>query len=78
MLWIFERDTERLQLETTYDTVTAQFVLTIGPPGQESQVERFSDQVDFRQRLEALEEQLQGEHWAQTSMRLLRDGWKIG
>jgi hypothetical protein len=78
MLWVFERDADQLRLETTYDNTTRQFVLTIRRSEGEPQVERFLDQATFRRRLEALERQLEGDHWTQTSMTLLRDGWKIG
>lgn len=77
MLWVFERDLDQLRLETTYDEETAHFVLTIRSEA-ESQVERFPDQAAFRRRLEALEQQLEGDHWTQTSVTTLRDGWKVG
>ena len=78
MLWMFERDADQLRLEATYDNETAQFVLTIRRSESEQQVERFPDQSAFRRRLESLEQQLEGDHWTQTSMTLLRDGWKVG
>ena len=78
MLWVFERDADQLRLEATYDNETAQFVLTIRRSEGQQQVERFPDQSAFRRRLEALEQQLEGDHWTQTSMTLLRDGWKVG
>jgi hypothetical protein len=78
MLWVFERDADQLRLETNYDEETAHFVLTIRRTGVESQVERFPDQAAFRRRLEALEQQLEGDHWTQTSVTTLRDGWKVG
>ena len=78
MLWVFERDEDRLRLETTYDDTTANFVLIIRRSEADAQVERFPDAATFRRRLEVLERQLEGDHWTQTSVTLLRDGWKIG
>ena len=78
MMWFFERDSESFQIETRYDTDTAEFVLimyrpTTGGP----QIERFKNAGAFRQRLEALEGQLTSERWTQRGSILLHDGWKL-
>ena len=51
MVWLFERDSEFLRLETRYENGTADYVLIIHEPDGSQQIERFKDTVTFRRRL---------------------------
>jgi hypothetical protein len=78
MLWIFERGDESIHVEARYDNQTAAYVLIIHRTDGTQQIERFQDMLTFRNRLDALERQLETERWhASGSPVLLRDGWKI-
>jgi hypothetical protein len=79
MLWIYARGEQSLRLETRFDNETAEFVLIIYPEdGSPRRVERFKDTVLFRERLAALEDELESERWhLDGTPVLLRDGWKI-
>jgi hypothetical protein len=78
MLWIFERGDEVIRFETRYDNETKEYVLaTYGSDGTH-QVERYREVTAFQRRLDALEKQLETDHWhAVGSPTVLRDGWKI-
>ena len=78
MVWFFARGTQSLRVETRYDADTREYVLVLPRENGEEQVERFADVEAFRTRLEALEEQLQADHWTAVSPpMLLKDGWKL-
>ena len=77
MVWFFERNRESLRLETRYDNDTAEFLLVTHSPDGREQTERFTDAMTFRQRLEALERQLEADHWTQHGPVFLHDGWKL-
>jgi len=77
MLWIFERGDEVLRFETRYNNETEDYVLIVHRSDSTQQVERFRDVNAFRNRLEALEKQLEAEQWRATGSVVLRDGWKI-
>ena len=78
MVWLFERNSESLHLETRYDSDTAEFVLVMHRPNGGPQIERFKNVVTFRERLEVLETQLEADRWTQHGPTFLRDGWKVG
>lgn len=73
----FERDSESLRLETRYDNDTAEFVPIMHRPNGGPQIERFTDTVTFRERLEVLETQLAADHCTQHGPGFLHDGWKL-
>jgi hypothetical protein len=78
MLWIFERGDETLHFETRYDNDTSSYMLIIHLFDGDRQIERFQDVLTFKNRLEALQKQLETERWRATSSPVfLRDGWKI-
>ena len=78
MVWIYGRNSESLTLETRYDNDAADYVLIIRRPDEAPQTERFADSAVFRERLVALERDLEAEHWAQVGPPVfLRDGWRI-
>lgn len=77
MVWFFERDHESLRLETRYEKDVAEYVLIMHMPDGSQQVERFTDEANFRRRLEALDQQLRDDQWNQSGLTFLRDGWKL-
>lgn len=58
MLWFFENGSQRLEIETRYDSATGEFVAIVVWPSGEKLVERFRDAPAFRARLQTLEAQL--------------------
>ena len=76
MVWFFERANQVLELETRYDNAAAEYVLEQRTPGGPPRIERFSDAARFRERLLAIENDLNGERWRQHGTPvILRDGW---
>jgi hypothetical protein len=63
MIWFFERGSELLRIETSFDRVAGLFTLRAKRPDGTEQVEQFSSDVACQQRLEALDRQLRNEHW---------------
>ena len=79
MLWIYQRGSENLRIETSFDTATQEYVLikTLGP--NETTVERFKEGDSYQLRLDALERELASERWNRVGDPIiLRDGWKVG
>ncbi|HEV3214112.1 MAG TPA: hypothetical protein VGZ27_00230 [Vicinamibacterales bacterium] len=77
MIWLFERNTESIQIETRHDPVSGGFVLIVRRPDGTEQTERFADAESFRARLEIFETQLEGDNWARRGQVFLHDGWKL-
>jgi hypothetical protein len=77
MLWIYQRGSELLRVETRFDNETAEYVLIVYREDGTQQAERFKDPTSFQTRLETLEKQLDDERWQSDGVSLLRDGWKI-
>jgi hypothetical protein len=78
MIWFFARGSQSLRVETRYDNVTAEFLLVVPRQDGVGEIERFRDADAFRTRLEALQEQLQADHWTAVGQPvLLKDGWKL-
>jgi hypothetical protein len=75
MVWLFERDKESCRLETRYDNLTAQYVLTIVQSDGAERTERFTDAAHFRARLVVLEHDLEG--WTSHDPVFLKDGWRL-
>ena len=63
MLWFFERGTEFLRIETSYDSIGGLYVLRAQMPDGTQQVETFASSDACQQRLEALDSQLRADHW---------------
>jgi hypothetical protein len=77
MLWIYERSNQTLQVETRFDSAKNEYVLIVRPLDGTEQVERFPDAMSFQSRLNALERQLEADHWQNRSAIALQDGWKL-
>jgi hypothetical protein len=76
MVWFYKRERSSLSLETRYDNETAEYVATVIYPDGRRQIERFRTREAFRERLMALEQQLQHEHWEPDGpAHVLPDGW---
>ena len=77
MVWFFERDRLVTRVETTYDRVAGQFVLSVENAQGERTIERFNDQTAFQRRLQDLQHQLESEQWECSEETFLADGWKL-
>jgi hypothetical protein len=77
MLWIYQRGSEKLRVETRFDNATEEYVVIVYGQDGTQQASRFKDAALFQTRLETLEKQLDRESWQSDGVRLLRDGWKI-
>jgi hypothetical protein len=76
MVWFYRRDGSSLSLETRFDNDTAEYVAAVVYPDGRQQIERFRTREAFRERLMALEQQLQHEHRASDGpAHVLPDGW---
>ena len=78
MLWIYQRGSQDLRIETSFDNATHEDPLNIFR-GHETTAERFKDAAAFQLRLEALESEVAKERWNRVGDPIiLRDGWKVG
>lgn len=77
MLWIYQRGSEMLRVETRFDNDTEEYVLIVYREDGTQQAARFKDGDLFQTSLETLEKHLDSESWQSDGVRLLRDGWKI-
>ena len=77
MIWLFQREQQALRIETRFDRPSGEYVLVTEDHNGDRETERFRDAASFRMRLEALEQQLETDHWTRTGPFLLRDGWRI-
>ena len=76
MLWFFERDDQQVKLETRFDNETQEYVAIVRWPDGRELTERCATAVAFRERLLALEQELETERWHRTGpMIVLPDGW---
>ena len=78
MIWLYERNTETLRLETRFDNATGEFVLIQHQPSGARVTERFRTEEEFGARLRALSASLDEQHWQHKGPpMILDDGWKI-
>ena len=78
MIWLFERGDEELEIETHYDPVSGEYLMTVKRPDGSHQTERFGHVATFRDRLERLEASLDGERWVPNGAPApLLDAWKL-
>ena len=77
MLWIYERNNQKLQVETRFDAANKEYLLIIRPLDGTEQIERFPDAPSFQSRITSLERQLETEHWETHSAVALHDGWTL-
>lgn len=63
MVWFWTRGVKELQVETRYDNVTSEFVVTVVSSDSSHTMERFKSLTAFQARLVALDRRLEAEHW---------------
>ena len=63
MIWLFERPDEALAVETGYDSVSGEYLVTLRRPDGDVIVERFPNTETLERRLVALEEGLEADRW---------------
>jgi hypothetical protein len=77
MVWFYKRSDGSLRIETRFDSATNEYVLDLAWPAQPVMTERFSDAEAFEIRVQALERELDDEHWQQVgSPEILPHGWR--
>jgi hypothetical protein len=76
MVWLYERASATLQIETRFDNDTREMVVVLAWPDGRGQVERFPDASSCRSWLLDLEQKLKSDRWNLTGPpALLLDGW---
>jgi hypothetical protein len=76
MVWLYERGSATLQIETRFDNKTRQMVVVLAWPDGRAQVERFADAGSCRTWLLDLEQNLNKDAWNLSGPpTLLVDGW---
>jgi len=75
MLWLYERDTTSLCLETRYDDETGEYEGVVHHPDGRQASHRCNNLLAFRQWLLAIEKMLAADRWTQQgSPDILADG----
>ncbi len=76
VLWFYEKDREKVEVETRFDNGSLEYVVAVRWPDGRATTERFADAFAFQNRLLALEQQLASDSWRSTGMPMvLPDGW---
>jgi hypothetical protein len=78
VIYIFERDTENLRLETRYSQGAQLYEIIWRRADGTTTRETFSGETSFRTRLDEIYGQLEGSDWRHVGPpQLLAGGWKI-
>ena len=77
MVYIFEREAQRIQVETRYGEATKTFEITCRHADGTTTHERFKGEASFRSRLDEIRTALENDAWHSAGPKLLEDGWKI-
>jgi hypothetical protein len=78
MIWLFERGQEDLRIETQYDNVSGEYLLTLRHPDASYTVERFPNTQMLEARLETLEDVLVSDRWSSRNpQQRLKDTWRL-
>lgn len=78
MIYIFERDTEALRLETRYSKDSELYEIILRRADGTTTRETFAGEMAFRSRLDELYGQLEDQRWHHVGPpQLLAGGWKI-
>jgi hypothetical protein len=76
MIWFFERGDQAVTLETRFDRDGNEYVLTIKWPDARALTERYLALDEFRERLAALQHELDSDRWTQRgSPTLIATDW---
>ena len=70
MIWLFERADEAFSVETEYDSVSGEYLVTLRQPDGAATVERFPNTETLEARLVALEENLGADRWRRGAVRM--------
>lgn len=78
MIYLFERRTQSLQIETRYSSESKLYEIIWRPENGVVTRETFEGETSFRTRLDEIHSKLEGDHWQHVGPpQLLADGWKI-
>ena len=78
MIWLYERGSETLRIETRFDKASSSYELIWHRPDGTHTVEQFASEATFRVRLEAVEEVLKTDRWQSSGApQILKDGWRM-
>lgn len=78
VIYIFERDTEALRLETRYSKDSQLYEIILRRADGTMTRETFGGEMSFRARLDEIYGQLEGDDWHHVGPpQLLAGGWKI-
>ena len=76
MIWLFERADEAFSVETEYDNVSGEYLVTLRQPDGTEIVERFPNTETLEERLVALEQDLGADRWRRGAVRM-KDSFRI-
>ena len=79
MIWLFDRGREDLRVETQFDNVAGEYVLTLRHPDGSHSVERYSTRPASEARLSGLEHGLADGSWqprVPTTLHM-KDSWQL-
>jgi hypothetical protein len=77
VVYIFERETKVIQVETRYINASKTFQIICRLVDGTTTQENFSSEASFRSRLDEIRTGLEGDAWHAANPQLLAEGWKI-
>jgi hypothetical protein len=78
VIYLFEKETEALRLETRYTTASKTYEIIWRRADGTTTKESFKGETSFRSRLHEIQVELEDEAWRTVGPpHLLADGWKI-
>lgn len=77
MVYIFERESEVIKVETRYIAATKTFQIICRLVDGTTTQETFSGEASFRSRLDEIRAGLERDAWHTAGPQLLSEGWKI-
>lgn len=77
MVYIFERESDVIQVETRYITASKTFQIICRLVDGTTTQENFGGEASFRSRLDEIRTGLEKDAWHAAGPHLLAEGWKI-
>ena len=79
MVWCYVKGADVFEIEAFFDQATEEFVVRFDAGPERHQVERFKDEIAFRNRLDALEQEFVAQQWERRigPPTTFKDGWKL-
>ena len=74
MIWLFERAHEAFSVETEYDNVAGEYLMTLRQADGNAIVERFPNTETLEARLVVLEQDLASDRWQRGALNT-KDSW---